>query len=483
MRYLFTSLLSLLILAVVCFAETGAKPSNSLQTIMSQANATYSIDKVYDLDGETVVIPTNCKVVISRKGKICNGELVGQNTSIKCAKDALGVKLSGTWQTKKIKDVWFDGYYLSDDDIISNINTLQSDNINQTIFIENKEKYNCSIQNGAVIRLSSNTNLRLNTTIQLQPNDLKNYSIISIRDKQNVFVKGGTIIGDVQNHFEPKNGSVGEWGMGLRITNSKDVTAENIRISLCWGDGVYVGGHSEKKIGNYDLASKNILLKNIVCDDNRRQGMSVTHVDGLTVKYCAFINTGRTKYTRPGAGVDIEPNVDDGQNESCRNITFIGCRFEGNAGSALCDYNSKQVDNQRTIDIVSLEKCHISGVTVICVPDIHFYSCFLEDLYVFVNSSPVNATFEKCIIQSNDTQLRPRPSKAGYNGVISLKMHNCQIVLNDVEDWIENNKWRSVDHWELDKCIITIPQSSNRSKTSLSEEAQRLIRYSTLRFK
>ena len=140
-------------------------------------------------------------------------------------------------------------------------------------------------------------------------------------------VSGGKLIGDVPNHPESTSGNLGEWGMGVRITNSKNVTIENVTIRHCWGDGIYVGGHAEKNIGLYDNASKNIFLKNIICDDNRIQGMSVTHVDGLTVKNCSFINTGRTKYTRPGAGVDIEPNVYDGHNESCRNITFINCKI------------------------------------------------------------------------------------------------------------------------------------------------------------
>ena len=36
-------------------------------------------------------------------------------------------------------------------------------------------------------------------------------------------------------------GNTGEWGHGIAVFGSTNVTIENVDISQCWGDGIYLG--------------------------------------------------------------------------------------------------------------------------------------------------------------------------------------------------------------------------------------------------
>jgi hypothetical protein len=72
-----------------------------------------------------------------------------------------------------------------------------------------------------------------------------------------------------------------------------------------WGDGFYVSDAS------------NVTFCGVTADRNRRQGLSVIKADGLVVLNSVFQNT---RGTRPGAGIDFEP--DD------RDVAITGVRIE-----------------------------------------------------------------------------------------------------------------------------------------------------------
>ena len=78
------------------------------------------------------------------------------------------------------------------------------------------------------------------------------------------------------------------------------------------GDGIYLN-----KV-------ENVHIKNVICDDNNRQGMSIISCDNVLAENCQFINTWGTS---PESGVDIEPNKAE---EKVRNIVFRNCRFANN---------------------------------------------------------------------------------------------------------------------------------------------------------
>lgn len=83
----------------------------------------------------------------------------------------------------------------------------------------------------------SNTELILDGTIRMAPNELTNYSILYINNAQNVTVRGGGgIIGDKYFHTANK----GEWGIWVYILKSEKVKVCEIKVEYCWGDSIYM---------------------------------------------------------------------------------------------------------------------------------------------------------------------------------------------------------------------------------------------------
>ncbi len=84
----------------------------------------------------------------------------------------------------------------------------------------------------------------------------------------------------------------------------------------CWGDGFYVS------------SSSSVTLCNVTADHNRRQGLTITSVDGMVVRNSTFKNTPGTL---PEDGIDIEPNA----GETVNNVLITGCTITSNSGLGM----------------------------------------------------------------------------------------------------------------------------------------------------
>jgi parallel beta-helix repeat protein len=176
---------------------------------------------------------------------------------------------------------------------------------------------------GITLRSNSKLILSAGTKLAARASHQGTYALIRIWDAKGVVITGGQIIGDRGKH----EGASGEWGMGIDIRGSSDVSVSEISITDCWGDGVYVGkGKINRK------PSSNITLKHIDSLNNRRQGLSVVSCAGLLVLGSTFSSTHGTP---PQAGIDIEPNGPD----IVENIVIENCTCEGNSGSGIQTYN------------------------------------------------------------------------------------------------------------------------------------------------
>lgn len=101
-------------------------------------------------------------------------------------------------------------------------------------------------------------------------------------------------------------------------------------------DGIFIGS----QIGNEILnEKKNVLtdggiIKNVQCNYNYRQGMSVVNARNLVIESSEFSYTGTKYYTSPGAGIDFE----EGYEKPLRgqiNITVRGCKAINNKGGGI----------------------------------------------------------------------------------------------------------------------------------------------------
>lgn len=139
-----------------------------------------------------------------------------------------------------------------------------------------------------------------------------------------------------------------EWRHALSIRGCRDVLIEGLTLSESGGDGIYLG------VGADGATNRDITIREVVCDGNNRQGISVITAENLLIENCVFRNT---QGTAPEAGIDFEPNRPE---ERLVNCLLRNCRSENNRGHAYHFYLGFM---QRTSTPVSirLENCTSSG--------------------------------------------------------------------------------------------------------------------------
>lgn len=168
----------------------------------------------------------------------------------------------------------------------------------------------------------SNINIEISpqATLKVISNNAGNYELFDLSNLSNIRIIGG---GRLQGERTTHTGTTGEWGMGIMMKKSSNISIEDIRIDDFWGDGIYVGGDG------YGNQSKNICIRKVHADNNRRQGISVVNIDGLLVDGCTLSNTNGTA---PQTGIDFEPN---NNGEMLKNIVVRGTKIINNAGGDI----------------------------------------------------------------------------------------------------------------------------------------------------
>jgi hypothetical protein len=227
-----------------------------------------------------------------------------------------------------------------------------------TLYVPDGEYY---VDAEAKIWLKSNMKLIMskNAKIKALGNSNTGYDIIELDGVKNVTISGGQIIGERYKH----SGSEGEWGMGIGVYDSTNITISNVTISDCWGDGIYLGSFNED---NPQASSKYITIENCTLKNNRRNNLSIVCADYVTVNNCNFDDANGTD---PQFGICIEPNFDTNPNE---HITISNSTFNDNAVAALgiitisndisinnCIFNGDVINYAGTN--VSISNCTING--------------------------------------------------------------------------------------------------------------------------
>ena len=300
-------------------------------------NDTYILNNDFDLNGKTYLMPKGVTIIL-QNGVMKNGILIGQNTKIEGNLPFLDmVTIQGDWIVPIISSKMFKN--LSYDNSLRDVMALCNPAVSNKVVIENGVYYVSVEKNeGVGIRVSDNTNLTLNGTIIMRPNQYSNYDVFFINGK-NVTLDGkGVICGDKEYH----QGKSGEWGMGIEIGQAKNVTIDGITVKDCWGDCIYIGDKS-----------KNITIRNCNLSNGRRQGVSITSADHVWISNCVISNVAGTD---PQFAIDVEPNK--GQtvaNISIKNVKSINC-VGGFLVTGIAQ-NSK-------IRNISFSECEVKGATV-----------------------------------------------------------------------------------------------------------------------
>jgi hypothetical protein len=218
----------------------------------------------------------------------------------------------------------------------------------------------------------------------------------------------------------------GEFRNCIAIVDCDNIEISNIIAADSGGDGVFIAAFGPTK-----LYSENIILRNIVCDNNRRQGISVISVKNLLVQHCIFKNTNGTL---PEAGVDFEPDHDY---ERLDNIVFEKCSFTNNYGNgialALINLNSTSAPVNITFNDCYLSQNHQPSNT--------YAKSEINASSPETNFPTGTVTFNRCLIENSQwSAITARKSAAGYsinfNDCIFKNVSQQQINFNN-PIWIE----------------------------------------------
>ena len=209
------------------------------------------------------------------------------------------------------------------------------------------------------VKLKSNIQFEMYHTAILKviPNDATHYFLLKVYNCKNVKIKKGTLQGDRQKHtptVHPKwtpnvaFNRYGEWGLGLDIRGSQDITVSNVTSRDMWGDGFYVDHKGSTR-------SKNIKFDYCTGLNNRRQGLSVIDVNGLEVRNSEFSTTHGTK---PADGIDLEvdkPHATYGKG-IIENVLIVDCKFRNNQGAGVEIAVKKGIGRN-----IRVARCQFSG--------------------------------------------------------------------------------------------------------------------------
>ena len=143
----------------------------------------------------------------------------------------------------------------------------------------------------------------------------------------NVFLHGAGRIRMWKADYVKPPYTKSEWRHAVSLLSCKGVVMEDLEIAESGGDGIYVSYVDTAHAAGSNWYCENVVLRNIRCLRNHRQGVSVIAVKGFLAEGCEFSDTAGTL---PEAGIDFEPNKPEDLISGC---VVRNCRFERNRGA------------------------------------------------------------------------------------------------------------------------------------------------------
>jgi Secretion system C-terminal sorting domain len=259
---------------------------------------------------------------------------------------------------------------------------------------------------------------------------------------------------------------------GVRLTSCNNIKIYGLKIMDTGGDGVLITSWTGIAYQRY---CNNILLKDLWCDNNYRQGISVISAQNLRVENCWFTNTIGTA---PQAGVDLEPNYPF---ERLVNIVFDRCRFTGNAGNGIL-IAPISIDSTTLPMDVTFNNCYVSnnGVNKYQIAtysyasgatgNINFNNCMTDGGGYSVGgtklASGYKANFNNCVFR-NPTNIvinfddHTTSASLIKNGGASFT--NCLALYNSnyryFNVWHANSTWAGLDDVQFNNFTVINPNS------------------------
>lgn len=144
--------------------------------------------------------------------------------------------------------------------------------------------------------------------------------LVSIAGVTNVVLRGegrAQLVMNRKDYLDRSKYRHGEWRHCVSVVNSANVTIRDLALRESGGDGVYLRG------------STRVLMENLVCSGNLRQGVSVISADVVVMRNCVF---ELTRGALPECGMDIEPGL---PSFNVGHILMENCQFRSNDCSGV----------------------------------------------------------------------------------------------------------------------------------------------------
>ncbi|MCX7424084.1 MAG: right-handed parallel beta-helix repeat-containing protein [Planctomycetia bacterium] len=203
------------------------------------------------------------------------------------------------------------------------------------------------------IELTSNQEIRFEKGVEVlaKRGEFKGTgdSLFTARLRENITLIGyGATLRMWRSDYDAAPYAKAEWRHVLNFFSCSNVKVLGLTLSESGGDGIYLG------TGKAGVTNKNVLIKDVVCDKNYRQGISVITAEDLLIENTVMKNTDGTA---PRAGIDFEPNLPD---ERIVNCVMRDCVSENNAGAGYVAYLSPLNATSAPVSL-RLENCRAIG--------------------------------------------------------------------------------------------------------------------------
>jgi hypothetical protein len=174
-------------------------------------------------------------------------------------------------------------------------------------------------------------------------------SLFSAAGKQNIRLIGpGATLRMRRADYDGPDYTHAEWRHVLKFHGCTGITIEGLTLAESGGDGIYLGA------GPGGTPCKDVVIRDVVCDRNYRQGISVISAENLLIERCRLLGTAGTP---PAAGIDFEPNRPE---ECLVNCVMRDCIIQDNQGYALHIYAPNLNGTSRPVSI-RIENCITRG--------------------------------------------------------------------------------------------------------------------------
>ncbi len=177
----------------------------------------------------------------------------------------------------------------------------------------------------------------------------KQDSLFSAWGKSNIKLIGpGATLRMHRDDYASPDYTKAEWRHVLNFHGCSNVTIIGLTLSESGGDGIYLGA------GRDGATNKNFVIRDVTCDRNYRQGISVITAENLLIENCVLKDTAGTA---PAAGIDFEPNH---PRERLVNCVMRNCVMENNRGYGLHIY-ARPLDGTTVPMSLRIENCVTRG--------------------------------------------------------------------------------------------------------------------------